>query len=88
MKNPIEEALSYSKVMLSLPGNNPLKVKDSPDRRKIVRRMEATISAERAGFLPVDGWCPACMHDLVDHYQKTGFVLATGCPACHRSFVE
>lgn len=37
---------------------------------------------------PLDGICWSCSANLVEHYIKTGKASATGCPKCHRSFVE
>jgi Zn finger protein HypA/HybF involved in hydrogenase expression len=38
-------------------------------------------------FAPSDGRCWSCAADLIElHHQ--GKEVATGCPKCHRSFVE
>lgn len=50
-------------------------------------RKKCTINGDMF-FGPFDGICGSCGGDLVEHYNKTGVAVPTGCPLCNRSFVE
>ena len=39
-------------------------------------------------FAPMNGICLNCHFNLAEAYRKNGLVSPTGCPKCHKSFVD
>lgn len=62
---------------------------DNPDRAESLRQWRLACTINDMLFVPLDGICWACGGDLVAYYiAKNGLAKPTGCPLCHRSFVE